>query len=109
MSRIDVQTLVLAFEKRIDALEKNPPDKISTQVIINLLEKAIEDEIKNHFVQLIEREMIKRVKKEFAEMKEEFVRKIIQNMLSSEIFREQIENYLKKKMLEGLNNTTRWG
>lgn len=52
MSRIDVQTLVLAFERRIEALEKNPPDKIPTSTILKMLEASIDDIIKNHFEHL---------------------------------------------------------
>lgn len=101
MSRIDVQTLVLAFEKRIEALEKNPPDKISTSVIVNLLEKAIEDEIKNHFRELVRREIVKQVKKEFSDMRDEFVKKTINSLLTDDAFQKSIENSLKYRIMKG--------
>ncbi len=104
MSRIDVQTLVLAFEKRISLLEKNPPDKISTAVVVNLLEKSIEDEIKNHFIELIRREIVKSIKKEFEEMRVKFVQKTIENILTDELFRLKMEKHLKHKLLRGLQS-----
>lgn len=102
MTRIDVQTLVLAFEKRIEALEKNPPDKISTEVIINLLENAIDDEIKKHFIELIRRDILKSVKHQFSHMRDEFIKTTVCNLLSDEKLRNDIEKQLKENILKGL-------
>lgn len=102
MSRIDVQTLVLAFEKRIEMLEKNPPDKVPMAVIINLLEKSIEDEIKNHFIELIRREIVKKIKKEFNDKHEEFIKKTICSILSNDAFQKSIEKNLKDRILNNL-------
>ena len=65
MARIDVQTLVMAFEKRIGELEKNPPDKVSTGVIVNMLERSIDEIIKEHFIYLVKKELELQIKKEF--------------------------------------------
>jgi len=102
MSRIDVQTLVLAFERRIEALEKNPPDKISTGVIVNMLEKSIDEIIKDHFLTLVRRDIKLTVNKEFKSMKSEFISKTVANLLSDESFRLLIENKIKKSILEGI-------
>ena len=102
MSRIDVQTLVMAFEKRIEALEKNPPDKVPTSVIVNLLEKAIEEEMKNHFVFLIQKDIYKRMKNEFAEMKDDFIKQVMERMLTDKGFSNEVEKLMKSKMLRGI-------
>lgn len=102
MSRIDVQTLVLAFEKRIDALEKNPPDKIATSVVVNLLERAIEDEIKNHFIFIVQKEINKRIKKEFEERHDQFITKCLDNIFSDTSFRNNFEKQIKLKMINSL-------
>jgi hypothetical protein len=102
MSRIDVQTLVMAFEKRIEALEKNPPDKVPLSVIINLLEKAIEDELKNHFIILIKKELEKNIQEEFKKMKVTFVKKTIKNVLSDNEFRIELENKLTKRIINSI-------
>ena len=102
MSRIDVQTLVMAFEKRIEALEKNPPDKVPTSVIISLLEKAIEDEMKNHFVFLIQKDILKKIKGEFSDMRDDFVKRVMESMLTDKGFRDDVEKLMKSKMLRGI-------
>jgi hypothetical protein len=102
MARIDVHTLVLAFEKRIEALEKNPPDKVPTSVIINMLESSIDDIIKNHFIQLIKSDLEKDIKDEFQKLKVSFIKKTIKNILSDDSFRIDLENKLKKKILQGI-------
>ena len=104
MSRIDVQMLVLAFERRIEALEKNPPDKVSTGVIVNMLEKSIDEIIKDHFVHLIRVDIKNQVNKEFKEMKKKFISKTVENMLSDEGFRQGIEKKIKQFILDGVKN-----
>lgn len=108
MARIDVQTLVLAFEKRIELLEKNPPDKVSTSVVINLLERAIDDEIKNHFVELIRRDVVKAVKKEFAQMRDEFIKKTVGNILQDDAFRTALEKNFKDNIMNGFRDEKKW-
>ena len=102
MSRIDIQTLVMAFEGRIEALEKNPPDKVPMSVIIKLLEKSIEDEIKNHFIHLIKKELEGNIKKEFSKMKQVFIKTTIKNILSDSGFRISLEEKLKRKIISGI-------
>lgn len=102
MARIDVQTLVMAFEARLNALEKNPPDKVPTAVILKLLEKGIEEEIKNHFVELIRRDMVKRIKDQFAEMRDEFIKQIMERCFTNKRFMDEVEQIMKEKMLNGL-------
>lgn len=102
MARIEIKTLVLAFEKRIEALEKNPPDKVPTAVIINMLEGSIDEIIKNHFMELIKMELSTRIKSEFAEMHDKFVKKTIKNILSDEDYRGNLENKLKSRMITSI-------
>lgn len=102
MARIDIQTLILAFEKRIEALEKNPPDKVPTSVIMNLLEKSIDDILKEHFLLLIRNELEVQIKDKFLEMNDAFIDKIITNILLGEEFREELENKIKCKILYGI-------
>lgn len=104
MSRIDVQTLVLAFEKRIEMLEKNPPDKVPMSVVINLLEKSIDEVIRGHFVEMAKKDVEELVKKELKNVHAEFVRKTVSNILSNEIFRDQIEHKFKSAILESIKN-----
>jgi hypothetical protein len=99
MARIDVKTLVLAFEKRISELEKNPPDKISTGVIINLLENGIEECIREHFIFLVKNELEGLIKKEFMVMKSEFIVTTLENIFHDEEFRENLENSIKKRLI----------
>lgn len=103
MSRIDVKTLVLAFENRISALEKNPPDKISTGVVINLLEKALEEEIRNHFLHLVKLDIEAMLKSEYELMRTQFTKKVIENILIDEEFRSRLEDKLKSKVMRALN------
>lgn len=102
MSRIDLQTLVMVFEKRIEALEKNPPDQVPQAVIIRLLENSIEEIIKDHFVFLVKKDIQKLIKKEFNEMKTEFVSRCVSNILDDSSFRSSLENKIKNSILEKL-------
>lgn len=104
MSRIDVQTLVLAFERRIEALEKNPPDKVPTAVIINLLESSIDAIIKDHFIELIKRELQVKIRTEFKEMHKKFTKKTIENILSDESYRAKLEKSFKETMIASLGS-----
>jgi hypothetical protein len=99
MARIDVQTLVMAFEKRIEALEKNPPDKISTGVIIKMLENSIDDIIKDHFLHLVKKDIEKVIKKEFHEMRINFINKTIEGILTDSNFRQILENKIKDALI----------
>jgi phosphopantetheine adenylyltransferase len=102
MSRIDVKTLCLAFEKRIEALEKNPPDKVPTSVIVNLLEIAIEEEIRNHFVEIIKKDLRTCIDFEFEKMHERFVKQVVTDVLCDKEFSEKLENKIKNRMLLNL-------
>jgi len=102
MSRIDVQTLVLAFENRIAALEKNPPDKIPTSVIMNMLEKSMDEIIRDHFLVLAKRDIKNVIKKEFLDMKREFIHKTVENILTDSSFREAVEKKVKKSVLDNI-------
>lgn len=99
MARIDVQTLVLAFEKRIEALERNPPDKVKTSVIINMLESSIDEIIKDHFLVLVKREIEETIKNEFEKLKTKFVKDVIRNILRDVSFKSKLENELKDKFI----------
>ena len=102
MSRIDVQTLVLCFEKRIEALEKNPPDKVPTQVIINLLEKSIDEILKEHFLHLIKEDLAKAIKQQFKEIHKAFIDKTIEQMLTDSEFRENLAKKMKDKIVNSI-------
>ncbi len=102
MSRIDVQTLVMAFEKRIEALEKNPPDKISTGVIVNMLEKSIDEIIKEHFIHLAKRDIKKLIKEELKSMKKDFIHKTVTNILTDSSFRQALEEKIKKSVIDNI-------
>ncbi len=102
MSRIDVQTLVLAFERRIEALEKNPPDKVPTHVILNMLEKSIDEIIKEHFIVLIKRDIKKKVTQDLKDMYKSYITKAITNILNDDLFRINLEKSLKQKIIEGI-------
>lgn len=102
MARIDIQTLVHVFEKRIEALEKNPPELVPIAVIINLLGKAIEEVIKEHFVELVKRDLKKLVQTQYQELNDEFVGECIKKTLLDKKLRKAMENKLKIKILNGL-------
>lgn len=99
MARIDVQTLVMAFEKRIEALEKNPPDKVSTGVIVNMLEKSIDEIIKEHFIHLVRKDIESAIKKEFKAMRTQFVEKTVEGILTDSAFRQAIETRIKNSII----------
>ena len=107
MSRIDVKTLVLAFEKRIEALEKNPPDKVPTAVVINLLERAIDEVIKEHFIHLIKAEIEESIRFEFEKLHDRFVKKTIKELLTDEQYRAEIQRKLKFTMIESVRKMNR--
>jgi DNA repair photolyase len=95
MSRIDLNTLVACFEKRIDALEKNPPDKVPTHVIIKMLEQSVDDEVKAAFIECARNDVRAMVKKEFKEMKNAFIKKTLENILTDESFRKTVEHRIR--------------
>lgn len=102
MARIDVKTLVLAFEKKIGELEKNPPDKVPMSVIISILERNIEEVIKEHFLELIKVQINKSIENEFQDMHREFIRRSVENILSDLEFQTSIEKRIKYSMLKDL-------
>lgn len=102
MSRIDLNTLVACFEKRIESLEKNPPDKVPTHVIIKMLENGIEDEVKEAFRLSAQNDVRKAINKEFKALKDEFIKNTVKNILTDSTFRESVESLLKSKILLGL-------
>jgi hypothetical protein len=102
MSRIDVQTLVMAFEKRIEMLEKNPPDKISTGVVVKLLENSIGEVIKEHFVHIVKKELEEAIHKEFKKMKSAFIEKTLKDILTDDAFREGFRDKIKKSILNNI-------
>ena len=99
MSRIDIHTLVACFEKRIEALEKNPPDKVPMKVILDMMEKSIDEEIKNHFVFLAQKEMTKIIKQKFQEKHKEFIDKTLEGILNDESFRKTLEKEIKDSII----------
>lgn len=103
MARLDIKTLVLAFEKRISELEKNPPDKVSTAVVVTLLERAVEEVIKEHFLHLLKSDLEKAVEKEFKAMKDEFVEEIIENVLTDDELKQKLQGIVKHKILVSFN------
>lgn len=102
MSRIDIQTLVMVFEKRIEALEKNPPDKVPQSVIMRMLESSIDEIIKGHFVHLIKKDIEKLIKKEFSDIRIDFISKTVANILTDSAFRQTIEEKIKKSVIENI-------
>lgn len=100
--RIEVDTLVAVFEKRIEALEKNPPELVPMKVIINLLEQAIQDVVKEHFVYLINKEIKSLVNEEFKKIRSQFVKKTVKGLLSDESFRASLEKRLKNSIIKGI-------
>jgi hypothetical protein len=99
MSRIDVNTLVLAFEKRIELLERNPPDKVPMAVVIKLLENAIEDVLRENVLHTIKKEFDDCVRKEFKIIHKKFINKTLKNILADERFRSEIENKIKLSLM----------
>lgn len=104
MSRIDLNTLVACFEKRIESLEKNPPDKIPTHVIIKMLESGIEDEIKQAFLISAKKDIRKLIDKEFKLLKDKFIKTTVENILTDSKFRESVEDKVKKSLILQLEN-----
>src|SRR5690242_2281690 len=103
MGRIDVTTLVLAFEKRIEALEKNPPDKVPTGVILNMLNGAIDTTIREHFVHLARKEIKELVDNEFKKYKNDFVNKSLKNIFKDQKFKLEIEKLIKSRLIRSLD------
>lgn len=60
-----------------------------------MLEKSIDEIIKDHFIFLVKKDMEKRIKHEFNEMKDDFVNKVLNNILSDSSFRQAFENKVK--------------
>lgn len=101
--RIDVETLVHVFEKRLNEIEKNPPELVPQSVIIKMLERAVREEIENHFTYLIKKELIQSIHEEFKKLRVSFVKNTIKGMLSDEMFRQSLENRLKKSIISGID------
>lgn len=105
--RIELETLVQVFEKRIEALEKNPPELVPTAVIIKMLERAIHDVIYDHFEHLIRKEIKDLVTNEFKKLRTPFVKKTVKQLLSDELFRQSLEDNVKKSIINGIKKTSR--
>jgi hypothetical protein len=95
MARLDIKTLVLAFEKRINELEKNPPEQVPTSVVLVLLEKAVGEVITEHFQNNIKEELKQRVREQFAESKDRFINEAITEVLEDEEFKLRMSNLIK--------------
>jgi len=102
MSRIDVKTLVLAFENRISALDKNPPDIVPQRTISLMLENVLEEEIKNHFIYLIQKDVRKAFKNEFRNLRTKLVDDILASLLSDSHFKEAVEAKIKKSIVSNI-------
>ncbi len=102
MSRIDVQTLVESFEKRISELNKNPPDQVPYKVIVNMLEQSIGEIIRDHFLYLIKKDIQGLIRKEFKSMNNRFVTQTVKDMLADSSFRKSIEMKVKKSIIENI-------
>jgi Na+-translocating ferredoxin:NAD+ oxidoreductase RnfG subunit len=102
MSRIDVKTLVLAFENRISELNKNTPDLVPQKTISFMLENAVEEEMKNHFVFLIKQDVKDSLQKEFKKQRNALVKAILKNILTDSFFRESIEKKIKNSIINNI-------
>lgn len=102
MSRIDVQALVLAFENRIAALDKNPPVSVSQRTISLMLENALEEEIKNHFIHLIKKDIKHELEQEFKNLKTKLVKEVLKNILTDSDFRNTIERKIKSSIVDNI-------
>jgi hypothetical protein len=102
MARIDINTLVLAFESRIAALEKNPPDKVSTGVVIKLLEQSIDELIKEHFIFLVKKDLEELIKKEFKTMKSAFIKETLKSILTDIYIKNSITDKIKKSIIDSI-------
>jgi len=102
MSRIDVKTLVLAFENRISLLDKNPPDVVPQSTISLMLESALEEEIQKHFIFLIKKDVKESLEKEFKKMKTKLVKEVLRNILTDSSFKESIQNKIKKSIVDNI-------
>lgn len=99
MSRINVKTLVLAFENRISALEKNPPDKVSDKTISLMLEAALEEEIRNHFKEVVKIRTKEELNKEFKKVGHKMIKEILKNIIADSSFRQELERNFKTLIL----------
>jgi AAA+ superfamily predicted ATPase len=102
MSRIDVQTLVLALEKRIEALDKNPENLVPQEIINNLLEKAINDVIRENFINVAKREIRELVKNNLRQEKNQFVKTAVKNILTDSSFRVSLEKKIKTYIIDSI-------
>jgi AAA+ superfamily predicted ATPase len=99
MSRIDVQTLVLAFENRITALNKNPPDLVPQKTISLMLENALEQEIKNNIAHVLRQDIHNAFKKEFKKMKVKIVHQVMKDILSDSHFKQTLSDRIKSLII----------
>lgn len=102
MSRIDVATLVEAFENRIAALNKNPIEVIPQKTIISMLKSALEDEMKSHFVYLIQRSLRISLQKEFKTKKAKFVNDILKDIITDSSFKETLKKTIKVSIVNNI-------
>lgn len=104
MSRFDVQTLVLAFEKRIAALEKNPPELVSTAVILRMLEVAIDEVIKEHFEHLIKNDMKELLHKEFSKIRSSYIKQSVKDILNDPDLKSSLEDRIKQRIIKSVGD-----
>jgi predicted PolB exonuclease-like 3'-5' exonuclease len=102
MARIDIKTLVLAFERRITEIEKNPPDKVPMTVIFNLLEKAIDEALREYFHTMILEDLKIYVEDAYKEKYEEFIETCLDNILEDDELRKTIEHRIKTNILNSI-------
>jgi hypothetical protein len=102
MSRIDVKTLVLAFENRIAALDKNPPEVVPQKTISLLLENALQEEIQNHFYHLIKKDVKEVLQKEFKKQKTKLVTEVVKRMLNDESFKQSLMKNIQGLLIHNI-------
>ena len=102
MSRIDVQTLVLAFESALNKLNKNPPEAVSDAQISSMLISCLKYEIENHFSEIIKQDIHQVLKKEFKKEKTKLIKDVVKNILLSSNFRQQIEEKIRYFIIQSI-------
>ena len=102
MSRIDVTILVLAFEKRISELNKNPPDLVPSKTISLMLESVVSEEIEKHFSYIIRKDIKDLLNEEFKRSKTKMVKQILKSIMDDSSFKLQIEAKIKKSIIDNI-------
>ena len=102
MKRIEIEKLAEIINDKVEQLNKNPSSIITDEVIENMLRKATVEIMKDHFFYIIRRDIKDLIKKKYKTAKDNFILKMVSDILNDTSFRRSLETHVKKLILNNI-------